>query len=163
MLGNATRWREAMNRMGRIAVEAELRSRPGRPTDRVLDIGNEPPYPTREFCQQWCTEQDNILFRFSPRVGVVLTLFAIMLVSLLQLFGSIGNAPAGSGARPMMAGADTPRSRGAAQGLQSVPGYQPVTAPRPLPLPSTQPLSSAAQQNAGTAGSSAPSAAFSSP
>ncbi len=153
LLGNSERWRAAMGRMGKIAVEAELRRRPGRPSERVLDIGNEAPYPTREFCEQWCIEQDNILFRFSPRIGVVLALFVLLLACVLQVYGSIGVAPigsgAGTGATPNMARADAPRAMAAPPGIQSVPAYQPVTAPQSLPLPSMQ-------QNARAGGSASP-------
>jgi hypothetical protein len=152
LVGNAGRWRDAMGRMGKVGVEVELRRRPGRPTDVVLDIGNEPPYPTREFCQQWCAEQDNILFRFSPRMGIILILFAVVIISLLHAVSGIGNAPVGpmSGAPPMpMATAATPQITAAPGGFQSVPAYQPVTPPQSLP-------SLSMQQNARTAGSTSP-------
>jgi len=178
LLGNAERWRDAMATMGRTAVEAELRSRPGRPTDRVIDIGYAPPYPTREFCQQWCTEQDNRLFRFSPRVGIALTLFVVLLVCVLEAFNGLGGAPVrpGSGAA-QMATAGAARGRAAPralqmmpQGMQSVPQYQPGTSSQSMQsssqsssmqLPTLPTLPSllsvpTMQQNTRTGGSTSP-------
>jgi hypothetical protein len=168
LVGNAGRWRDAMGRMGKGGVEVELRRRPGRPTDPVLDIGYEAPYPTREFCQQWCAEQDNILFRFSPRMGIILILLAVVIICVLQAVSGIGNAPVGpmSGVPPMpMATAAPPQITAAPGGFQSVPPYQPGTASQStqsssqLPsLPSLPSLLSVPtmQQNAPTGGSTSP-------
>jgi hypothetical protein len=170
LLGNAERWRDAMATMGRTAVEAELRSRPGRPTDRVIDIGYAPPYPTREFCQQWCTEQDNRLFRFSPRVGIALTLFVVLLVCVLEAFNGLGGAPVrpGSGAGQMAtAGRAAPRAlQMMPQGIQNVPPYQPSTSSQSMQsssmqLPTLPTLPSllsvpTMQQNTRTGGSTSP-------
>jgi hypothetical protein len=153
LVGNAARWRTAMERSGKTAVEAYLQ-RPGRPTDRVLDIGYEPPYPTREFCQEWCTEQDNILFRFSPRIALVLTLSLILLVCVLNAVSDLGVPPIrpGSiaGATPM-ASTSPPGVRAAPSEIQGVPAYQPVTVPQSMPLPVPW-----AQQTQRTAGAQSP-------
>ncbi len=118
-LVHAERWQGAMKTMGRAAVEAELRRRPGRPKDLIDDIGGEPPYPTREFCEQWCIDQDNILFQFTPRTGVVLTLLVAVTACLLMAFSDFTSVPSGSAASALGSGrpaamADVPRSMAAA-------------------------------------------------
>lgn len=140
LVGNAGRWRDAMERMGKAGVEVEMRRRPGPPTDVVLDIGDEAPYPTRAFCEQWCTEQDNILFRFSPRMGIILTLCVLLLVCVLNAITDIGRVPigprSGRGAMPMAAGGG---GNGAASaGIPGVRAFQPFTPPRSMPLPTMQ-------------------------
>jgi hypothetical protein len=54
-------WREALQTRGRDWVAAELRRRPGQPNDPLLEVVFEEPYPSREFCQQWCAEEENRL------------------------------------------------------------------------------------------------------
>ena len=117
-----------MRRMGRPAVEAQLQRRPGRPTERIDDIGGEPPYPTREFCERWCTEQDNILFQFSPRMAGVLGLVIIIIACMVMASGDFARLFAVSalntGGRPAASG-DAPRMRGASEGIYDAPAYQP--------------------------------------
>jgi hypothetical protein len=129
VLANTERWHAAMRSMGRPAVEAALRRRPGRPTDAVDDVGTELPYPTREFCEQWCTDQDNIVFQFSPRSGVVLGLFVVVFACLLRAysdFGSMQNVPVRSmGPRPAATG-DAPMAAAAPPGIYNGPAFQPA-------------------------------------
>jgi hypothetical protein len=137
VLANTDRWHSAMRRMGRAAVEVELRRRPGRPTERIDDIGGEPPYPTREFCERWCTEQDNKLFQFSLRTAAILTLFVAVIVCVLQAVTDFDSVPSASvpgfGARPA-ATADTSQGRRSApEGIFDIPAYRPV-----IPPPSQQ-------------------------
>lgn len=47
------RWRKALKLVGRAALEEHLRRYPGRPQDEVADLPVQPPFPTREFCQEW--------------------------------------------------------------------------------------------------------------
>ena len=54
-----TRWRQGLERKGRDWVIRTLQTRTGQPDDAVLDVVFEEPYPTRDFCQRWCVEQDN--------------------------------------------------------------------------------------------------------
>jgi hypothetical protein len=128
ILAHTGRWNDAMRSMGRAAVEAELRRRTGRPADLVDDIGGEPPYPTREFCERWCTEQDNILFQFSPRMAVILTLIVAILACLVMAHGNFARLSAGSasgrGGTPAAMG-DAPRMRVAPGGIYDVPAYRP--------------------------------------
>jgi hypothetical protein len=128
ILAHTGRWNDAMRRMGRAAVEAQLQRRPGRPTERIDDIGGEPPYPTREFCERWCTEQDNILFQFSPRMAGVLVLVIIIIASMVMANGDFARLFAVSalnaGGRPAASG-DAPRMGGSSGGIYDVPAYQP--------------------------------------
>jgi hypothetical protein len=128
ILAHTGRWHDAMRRMGRAAVEAELQRRPGRPTERIDDIGGEPPFPTREFCERWCTEQDNILFQFSPRMAGVLGLVIIIIACMVMASGDFARLFAVSalntGGRPAASG-DAPRMRGASEGIYDAPAYQP--------------------------------------
>jgi hypothetical protein len=75
-------WRKALDAKGRDWVSAALRQRPGQPGDVMLDVVFEEPYPTREFCQQWCTEQDNRMFHPSKH-----TIAVIVASILLVVFG----------------------------------------------------------------------------
>ena len=137
-LTNALRWRDAMQRMGKMAVETALSRRPGRPGDRLDDIVYEPPYPTRAFCQQWCAEQDNILLRFSPMMGVILVLVVVVTACLLQAFSGTGIAPPA-----------TVRAAAPAGGMQSAVLSRPIAAGPSLGIvapPSTSQSSSAARR-----------------
>jgi len=127
-LAHTERWHDAMRRMGRAAVEAALRRRPGRPAERIDDIGSEPPYPTRAFCEQWCVEQDNIVYRFTPRTAVILTLIVAILACTVMAVGDFAGLSAGSapsaGGRSAAAG-DARRSMVAPAGISNVPAYRP--------------------------------------
>jgi len=57
--GPEAAWRKALQARGREWVAAELKRLPGQPRDRLLDVVFEEPHPTREFCQQWCAEEEN--------------------------------------------------------------------------------------------------------
>jgi hypothetical protein len=83
-----TTWRKALEARGKDWVMAELRRRPGRPQDVVYDIVFEQPYPTREFCEQWCIEQDNKLFHVSWQLFVMIGLAAVAVVC--GFFGAAG-------------------------------------------------------------------------
>jgi hypothetical protein len=153
VLANSGRWHDAMRRMGRAAVEAELRRRQGRPTEPIDDIGGEPPYPTREFCERWCTEQDNILFWFSPIMAVVLVLFVGVTACLLQALGDFRAVPVRSassmGGRTVAA--DGPqRARTGPPSVYDGPRFQPVMPP---PSQRQQQGAQAGQQQRGQTGS----------
>jgi hypothetical protein len=113
--------------MGRAAVEAELGRRSGHPAELIDDIGGEPPYPTREFCEQWCIAQDNMPFRFSLRMGVILTLTVGIVASMVMAHSDFARLPAGSpsGRSASMGGA--PRMGSGAAGIFSVPAFRPRT------------------------------------
>jgi hypothetical protein len=48
------RWREALKKKGQQVVRQQLDCRPGPPTELLYDIVDEPPYPTRAYCEAWC-------------------------------------------------------------------------------------------------------------
>jgi len=120
-----------MRRMGRAAVTAELQRRRGRPAELIDDIGGEPPYPTREFCERWCTEQDNILFQFTPRMAVILTLVVFILACMVMARGDFARLAAGSasgmgGSSAPAAAGDAPRARVGPAGIFDAPAFQPL-------------------------------------
>jgi hypothetical protein len=134
ILANTDRWHDAMHRMGRVAVETALRRVPGRPTDVIDDVGGDPPYPTREFCERWCIEQDNVVFRFSLRTAVVLTLFGAAIVCLIQAYGDFSGAPVRSipsmGGRSATVDSALPRVTGGPSTFYNGPAFQPTLPPR---------------------------------
>jgi hypothetical protein len=143
LLANTDRWHDAMRRMGRPAVESALRRRPGRPTDVVDDVGTEPPYPTRAVCEQWCTDQDNILFQFSPRMAVVVGLFVLVFACLLRAYSDFSflqserQLPQSPGPRPSAMG-DARAGRSGPPSVYNGPAFQPA-------LPSSSQQQSASQ------------------
>jgi len=70
-------WREGLKARGKDWVKAELQKRPGQPSDVVYDIVFEEPLPTRDFCLQWCAEEENRLFHFSWQTCAALIAFFI--------------------------------------------------------------------------------------
>lgn len=107
-----TAWRKALEARGKDWVMAELCRRPGRPQDVVYDIVFEQPYPTREFCEKWCIEQENKLFHVSWQLFVMIGLAAIAVIC--GFFGAAGvmspRVPAP--AVPMVASAGQSGGRG---------------------------------------------------
>src|SRR5579863_3841211 len=79
-------WRKALHARGTEWVQAELRRRPGRPEDTLYDVVFEEPYPTRQFCLNWCAEQDNRLFRFSGTTIAALGVFVLFVVCSFKAF-----------------------------------------------------------------------------
>jgi hypothetical protein len=83
-------WRSALKTKGADWVMRELQTRHGQPGDEVLDVVYAAPHPTRDFCQRWCTEQENRGLSMSPTtigimVAVVLVLvFTAMAVSAVE-------------------------------------------------------------------------------
>jgi hypothetical protein len=72
-----TVWRQALKAKGKDWVKAELQKRPGNPQDIVYDIVFEEPFPTRDFCQGWCAEEENKLFHLSWHALAALVAFFI--------------------------------------------------------------------------------------
>ena len=81
-MGPETAWRQGLEAKGRDRIMAELKTRVGQPDDVVLDVVYQAPYPTREFCQRWCAEQDNRMFHLSGHAKAV-----IIAALLLAVFG----------------------------------------------------------------------------
>jgi hypothetical protein len=76
------KWRAGLERKGSDWVKRELQTRVGQPDDVVLDVVYEEPYPTRDYCQRWCTEQENRMS--GPSVP---TLVAILMMVILIIAG----------------------------------------------------------------------------
>jgi hypothetical protein len=125
--------------MGRTAVEAELGRRSGFRAELIDDIGDEPPYPTREFCEQWCAAQDNMQFRFSLRMGIILTLIFGVVASVVMANSDFAMFSAGSpsGRSGSMGGA--PRMGSGAAGIFGIPPFRPGTPSRQQQLPPQPP------------------------
>ena len=73
-------WRKALQARGREWVTAELRRRPGQPREPLLDVVFEEPYPTREYCQQWCAEEENRFHFFSWSTVAAGALLVIIII-----------------------------------------------------------------------------------
>jgi hypothetical protein len=67
---------------------SELRRRPGRADDALLDVVFEPPYPTRSFCEQWCAEQDNKIIHLSWHTLAAIAALVLFVVCSLKAIGS---------------------------------------------------------------------------
>jgi hypothetical protein len=81
-------WRDALRAKGKEWVTSELRTRPGRPDDVLLDIVFEPPYPSRAFCEQWCAEQDNKIIHLSWQSYAAIATLVLFVVCFCQAVGS---------------------------------------------------------------------------
>jgi hypothetical protein len=79
-------WRKALRERGREWVQAELRRRPGRPEDTLYDVVFEEPFPTRQFCLNWCAEQDNRLLHFSGTTIAAIGVFVLLAVCTFKAF-----------------------------------------------------------------------------
>jgi hypothetical protein len=77
-------WRAALQLRGRTWVRHALNSRHGQPGDPVFDVVFEPPYPTREFVQRWCSERGNEGFALSGHAKVLIAA-ALLLIAFSTL------------------------------------------------------------------------------
>jgi hypothetical protein len=80
-------WRDALRAKGKEWVASELRTRPGRPDDVLFDVVFEPPFPTRAFCEQWCAEQDNRIFRMSWQSYAAIAALVLFIICFWQAVG----------------------------------------------------------------------------
>jgi hypothetical protein len=119
LMANAERWTDALRRLGKEAVWARLSQHPGHPREPLDDIVYEPPFPTREFCQQWYTDEENA-FRVDPaKVGIVAVLALIAIVGFAHVLSTLGVTPTNNlNARPA--------------GLSAPPVLPPARARQPL-------------------------------
>ena len=74
-----TIWRVALERKGKDWVAYKLRTQCGQPGDDVLEVVYERPYPTREFCQKWCAEQENRMFSMCGHTKVVIVALLVFI------------------------------------------------------------------------------------
>jgi hypothetical protein len=73
-------WRKALQTKGKDWVLNHLRSRPSQPGDTIYDVVFEAPFPTREFCQRWCADEDNKLFNLSGHTIALLVALVIAVI-----------------------------------------------------------------------------------
>src|SRR5690349_25055802 len=94
-------WRKALQMRGREWVIAELKRRPGQPRDPLLDVVFEEPYPTREYCQRWCAEEENHFHIFSWSTVAAGALLAIIVVCAMHAVSSRNNQEATQAAQAL--------------------------------------------------------------
>ena len=92
-MGPETAWRQALQAKGRDRIMAELKTRAGAPDDVVLDVVYEAPYPTREFCQRWCAEQDNRMVHLSGYSKAFLVALVLLTVFAIKAIVSWNSLP----------------------------------------------------------------------
>ncbi len=92
-LNSEAAWRTALDAKGRDWVVAELERLPGQPKDVVLDVVFEEPYPTREFCERWCAEQDNRIFHLSRHTMAIIIASLLLVIFGIKLVNSWENRP----------------------------------------------------------------------
>jgi hypothetical protein len=90
------RWREALQLVGRTAVQDHLRTYPGNSSDPFYDLPLHPPYPPREFCQAWCAETDSDLMRGHGRV-ILLAVFIVVVFACIIAMLISSMSPTSSG------------------------------------------------------------------
>ena len=88
------RWRAALEKKGMNRVRADLDMRPGRPADLVFDIGDEPPYPTRGYCEQWCRGAPAKGLGISGPGATVAVMAVLVVVCILRAISSWSTADA---------------------------------------------------------------------
>jgi hypothetical protein len=104
-----TVWRQALKAKGKDWVKAELQRRPGYPQDVVYDVVFEEPFPTRDFCQQWCAEEDSKLFHVSWHTFAVLAAFIVTVCCCAAAVSALSSYHAHTPAAAL-AGAPAPRA-----------------------------------------------------
>jgi hypothetical protein len=90
------RWRKGLAALGKETVEGELRMGRGYPDEPIYGVVFEAPFPTRSFCQQWCTEQDGKLFSFSWRLPVSIMGVVIVASGIFVAARGLGTPTAGA-------------------------------------------------------------------
>jgi hypothetical protein len=90
MVDRATeeRWCVALNEKGIDAVRVELDMRPGPATEVCYNIGDEPPYPTRAFCEEWCRGKPPRRMGLSGPTSMVVAMSLLVVVCIIRAIGS---------------------------------------------------------------------------
>lgn len=124
---NEDRWAFALRSVGREELMARLTRYPGRLQDPINDLPLEPPYPSREFCLNWCADEENRSVASNFNTAVVLGLLGLMMVSFAtctvsQLLGtSMDAASTQRNTTPPTPGSATPGSGSLAGQASSSP------------------------------------------
>ncbi len=82
------RWRAALKAKGMDVVQVELDLRPGRPEDLVYNVVDEPPYPTRAFCQNWCRGAPPPKFGPSGPTAMIVIMSVLIVVCVIRAITS---------------------------------------------------------------------------
>ena len=82
------RWRAALKLKGKEIVQAELDLRPGRATDVCYDVGDQPPYPPREFLEAWCRGKPPRSVGLSGPTSMVIAMSLLVVVCIIRAIGS---------------------------------------------------------------------------
>jgi hypothetical protein len=98
-------WREALKTKGRDWVMGELRRRAGQAGDAMYDIVFEEPLPTRQFCEQWCAEEDNKMFRVSWHTKLAFILLILFVICSFRAVQSWNQPDPAQSPRSMSSGA----------------------------------------------------------
>jgi hypothetical protein len=89
------RWREALDKKGRGVVRQQLDLRPGPPSELFYDIVDEPPYPSREYCEAWCRDTPAKTGGISGSGVMVIIMSVLVLVCGLRAFAPFSKQDAG--------------------------------------------------------------------
>jgi len=118
-----TVWRKALGERGKDWVMAQLHTRPGRPDDVVFDVVFQPPYPTRAFCQIWCGEQDNRLFRMSWHSYAAIAMLFLFIVCFCHAVAGWNDHVLVAARQPNapLAAVPQPAARGASSFSDTIP------------------------------------------
>jgi hypothetical protein len=144
-------WRKALQARGREWVAAELKRLPGQPRDPLLEVVFEEPYPSREFCQQWCAEEENRLHLLSWSTVAAAALLLIVVVCAIHAVSSRNEQKAAQSPRA----SETARVVSSpAPGARSAPlsNDTPTTSRSRAPSASPSPSTLCAYQSYPTAG-----------
>jgi hypothetical protein len=78
------RWREALKKKGQQVVRQQLDCRPGPPSELLYDIVDEPPYPTRAYCEAWCRGAPAKSIGMSPAGAMVLISSILLIICVFR-------------------------------------------------------------------------------
>jgi hypothetical protein len=81
-----SRWRTGLEARGADWVRSKLRERAGSPDDEIFDVVFTGRNPSRAFCQAWCAEQDNKVFRMSGTTKIAWVLAIVLVVFIVKAF-----------------------------------------------------------------------------
>jgi hypothetical protein len=82
------RWRTALKKKGLEVVQVELDMRPGRAGDICYDVGDEPPYPTRAFVENWCRGKPPKPFGPSGTTAMIIGMSLLFVVCIIRALSS---------------------------------------------------------------------------
>jgi hypothetical protein len=122
------RWRKALKLVGRSEIQEYLHRYPGHPDDPVSDLPVDPPFPTREFCEQWLLADTQTIKAYRSLIFIFAAgvLFALSYASCT--IGNMATPPP----IPSVSSTGTP-----SQLMNTPPTAAPLSPPPAPPLPGT--------------------------